>query len=216
LLENVTVTHGDNGRKQACLVLRGLDLVDGTPVYDIKPFVPWDQINCGSHTSGVLGHDLMNNMKELRVPPWVSADDELTQVQWLPSARNKLYQARKHLKPWYDATDSGTNEAAKAIQEIVAQDPRAVRDGRGSSSNSDSSFEFTFGNLRIHVVVDSDKSEASIEDVTVDKGDLTASEGSYPHNLALRRLAEEEAQRNGTKLDWASPVHEELHVVSLT
>jgi tRNA (Thr-GGU) A37 N-methylase len=45
LLEDVVVIHPRNGKRQACLVLRGLDLVDGTPVFDVKPFVPWDCID---------------------------------------------------------------------------------------------------------------------------------------------------------------------------
>jgi hypothetical protein len=47
--------------------------------------------------------------------------------------------------------------------------------------------------------VDSDKSKAGIVDIRED---------SYPRKMALRLLAEEQAQRNGRKLDWASPVCE--------
>jgi len=90
------------------------------------------------------------------------------------------------------------------IQEIIAQDPRAMRDGRGQSSNEDELFEFTLGALMIRVLVDPEK--ASVTGVIVDEGNISASEGSGPHNLALRRLAENEAQEY--KVDWANPVRE--------
>jgi len=189
-----------------------LDLVDGTPVYDVKPFVPWDRIDSSVNSTGVScsgnDDDLHARMKQMRVPPWVSADDELAQVTWTQSARDELHKSRDYLKPLYGSTTDGVEDACLAIQEIIAQDPRAMRDGRGQSSNEDESFEFTFGVLRIRFLVDSEKNVASVTGVTVDEGDISASKGSYPHNLALRRLAENEAKEYGTKLEWANPVRE--------
>ena len=188
MLEDVIVLQ-ENGQKQTCIVLRGLDLVDGTPVYDIKPYVPWDRIP-----------------QQLKVPSWVSsADDELAQVNWTPSARDQIYEAREYLAPLYAPTDKGVEEACLAIMEIIAQDPRAIRDGRGESSTD--AFEFTFGALRVCFLVQSDKrtKQAEITSAVVDEGDLNASKGSYPHNLALRRLAEKES---GKKLVWLNPVRE--------
>jgi hypothetical protein len=79
---------------------------------------------------------------------------------------------------------------------IIAQDPRAVRDGRGKANNNEA-FEFTFGQLRIQFVVDSSSlsdiqqhSEARIVSILVDDGDISAFKGSYPYILALRRAAE--------------------------
>ena len=204
LLEGV-VTQQLNGKRQTCLVLRGLDLVDGTPVYDVKPYVPWDCINYTTITgSDTDNADLCSRMKRLKVPSWVSADDALAQVTWMPSARDDMCAARKHLNPLYDSTNEGVEEACKAIEEVVAQDPRAMRDGRGESSKD--IFEFTFGSLRIQFLVTNE--EATITGVIVDEGDITASKGSYPHNLALRRLAEQEAQKSGIQIEWASPVRE--------
>ena len=188
LLEDMIVLQ-ETSRKQTCIVLRGLDLVDGTPVYDIKPYVPWDRIP-----------------QQVKVPSWVSsADDELAQVNWTPSAKDQIYEAREYLAPFYAPTDRGVEEACLAIVEIIAQDPRALRDGRGESSMD--AFEFTFGELRVCFLVQSDErtKQAEITRVVVDEGDLSASKGSYPHNLALRRLAEKE---RGKKLVWLNPVRE--------
>lgn len=211
LLEDVTtILHSGTKKKQTCLVLRGLDLVDGTPVYDVKPFVPFDQVECNNTISNSAGdsNDLCVKMKSLRVPPWVSAKDELATVSFTELAHTQLADNLKYLKPLYTDTNEELEEASKALREIVAQDPRAKRDGRGKSSTGNESFEFTFGELRVRFTVDSDKNEANIVGVHVDEGDITASETSYPHNLALRRLAEEEARASDVKLAWRSRVRE--------
>ena len=49
--------------------LGALDLCDGTPVFDLKPYVPWDSV------------------RDYRVPAWVSQDDAMRQVTWTPEAR---------------------------------------------------------------------------------------------------------------------------------
>lgn len=198
LLDDVLVLR-DNKRgrtTQTCvvLVLRGLDLVDGTPVYDMKPYVPCDRIPL-----------------PLKVPSWVLSDndDELTQVHWTPAARDQIYEAREYLAPLYAPTEEGVEEACLALVEIISQDPRAIRDGRGrTTSSSMDTFEFTFGALRVGFLVpssDTQTKHAEVTSVIVDEGDLFASKGSYPHNLALRRLADKE---NGKKLEWLNPVRE--------
>jgi tRNA-Thr(GGU) m(6)t(6)A37 methyltransferase TsaA len=194
LLEGM-VTLTVHGRKQVCLVLRGLDVVDGTPVYDVKPYVPWDRID---HVGGEPHGDLIERMKHLRVPPWVSADDELATVTWTETARQSLEDSIAVLEPLY----TSAVDAVTAISEIVAQDPRAVHDGRGKASND--TFEFTFGQLRVSFRVQQDSAE--IESIVVDNGDASASPGSYPHNLSQRRLAE--IQAGTRKLHWANPARE--------
>jgi tRNA-Thr(GGU) m(6)t(6)A37 methyltransferase TsaA len=190
-LEDVMVIQSTCDRKQACVILRGLDLVDGTPVYDIKPYVPWDRI-CAT---------------QFKVPPWVSsADDELVQVNWTPAATEQISKAKEYLAPLYAPTNTGVEEACCAIGEVIAQDPRAIMDGRGECSAD--SFEFTFGAFRVCFLVDTRIKHAEVTSVVVDSGDLAASKGSYPHNLALRRAAEHEAKESGKKIKWANPVRE--------
>jgi len=51
-----------------CINISGLDLVDGTPVLDIKPYVPhYDSV--GYNEGG--GYDVENAKDEVRLPPWV-------------------------------------------------------------------------------------------------------------------------------------------------
>lgn len=197
------------GRKRICLVLRGLDLVDDTPVYDIKPYVPWDRVE-SLEPSPLMGAnmDLAVMMKHMTTPTWVSArDDELPRVEWTEQASESLMMHSDELKLLYE----NSTEAMAAMSEIVAQDPRALRDGRGNVSGKDDFF-FTFATLRVSfrlILAESDGvSTALVTQVRLDEGDLNASPGSYPHNLALRRQAEERTRESGLKLVWASPVRE--------
>lgn len=198
LLEDIT-TVTIHGRTHISLSVRGLDLVDGTPVYDIKPYVPCDRL---SDWDGESPIDLVNCMKHLRVPCWVSADDELAHVKWTDTAIQSLEDSIDSLAPLY----TNVNDAASAISEIIAQDPRAVYDGRGKISTD--FFQFSFGQLRVSFHVKHNSAE--IVDVVVDDGDLSASPGSYPYNLAQRRLVQSLAGKQ--TLLWANPIREGVTV----
>lgn len=188
-----------NGRKRTCLVLRGLDLVDDTPVYDIKPYIPSDRVE--SLLPGSEMKTLEAKMKHVTTPDWVSERDELPAVQWSDAARDALLRYADELTSLYD---NNVDEAMSAMSEIVAQDPRALHDGRGRASTDD--FYFTFGTLRVSFRVE--KNTAFIRQVHLDEGDENAAPGSYPHNLALRRKAEKQAKENGSRLHWENPVRE--------
>jgi hypothetical protein len=172
--------------------------VDNTPVFDIKPYVPWDRIESLLPSTS---NELLVKMTHVCTPSWVSDNDELAQVKWTESARSSLCKHANKLAPLYESVD----EAVAAISEIVAQDPRALHDGRGNSSSS-IDFDFTFGELRISFRVSDEI--AMITQASVDEGEWEASPGSYPHNLALRRLAEARARESGKHLIWAHPVRE--------
>ena len=92
-------------KKKRRLHVSALDLVNGTPVYDIKPVVPWDSPG------------------ELSVPKWVSQDDQLKSAKFTPDAKEafEMLHSRGHLSPLY--VDS-LEEATKAVCEILSQDPR--------------------------------------------------------------------------------------------
>lgn len=115
--------------KNKRLHITALDLVDGTPVYDIKPCVPWD----------VPGH---YDDKALSVPKWVSCDDELESVIFDPVALDALATCVHDgkLAPLYTANNDGIVGATETIREILAQDPRASNSNnsnkRGTSSSS--------------------------------------------------------------------------------
>ena len=129
------------------LHIRGLDLVHGTPVYDVKPCVPWDV-----------------PATDLRVPSWVETDDSLAQVTFLPAAQDSLRQHVQsgRLAPLYTAHQSdGVAAAQQTLKEILAQDPRSSHKGlktnaRGTiansnddSNNSSQAYNLVFGHCQV-------------------------------------------------------------------
>ena len=213
-------------RKTTIVKLLGLDLVDGTPVYDLKPYIPSDIVTTTTTTGGT----------GIRTPGWVSdTDDELSAVEWTEEARESVHRYRKAglLEPLYpaaaavavnvdndddddndDDNDNDNDEVIQAISEIVGQDPRAQHEGRGNATEGSSSYEITFSTLRIKFGVEysvaKEDFQALIMEVVQDKGDVTAQPGSYQHSLGMRRKAEMEAKEKdtGTTLAWKYPVRE--------
>ena len=106
--------------KQKRLYISALDLVSGTPVYDIKPVIPWDQCD------------------DLCVPAWVSQEDELNKVEFTDEATSALKACikRGHLKPLYTIANGGSEAAQRTLSEVLAQDPRGLKQ-RGSTSPSE-------------------------------------------------------------------------------
>ncbi|MBT2295503.1 tRNA (N6-threonylcarbamoyladenosine(37)-N6)-methyltransferase TrmO [Pseudomonas fluorescens] len=99
-------THRPNGIGQSVVKLErveagrlwisGIDLLDGTPVLDIKPYVPYADIIDSAHNS------------------IASAAPELIAVRWASSA---LHQARDHAKRLEEPL-------VELIEQCLAQDPR--------------------------------------------------------------------------------------------
>jgi tRNA-Thr(GGU) m(6)t(6)A37 methyltransferase TsaA len=140
------------------LYISALDLVDGTPVYDIKPYVHWD-----------IPGDVVPS--SLRLPSWVeNKNDILPNVEFSESAETSLVQFVKQnrLKPLYASKDKTSLEAAKnTLEEILAQDPRSSHKGvsknqRGSVSN-ESSYRLMFSGVEVEFVVE--ESGARVVDV---------------------------------------------------
>ncbi len=191
--------------KTRTLVLLGLDLVDGTPVYDVKPYIPWDSVA----------------REDIRVPGWVKAEDDCfaavtfssEAVASVAAARAKgvllpLYPPLSAASPTLDASQC---EVCLAICEVIAQDPRALHDGRGRATSE--AYGMTFNGLRVAFEVRIPEADgpgsAVVVAAQVDPGDTTAPAGSYQHSVALRRSAEMEAAHNRRKpLAWKQPVRE--------
>ena len=106
--------------KQKRLYISALDLVYGTPVYDIKPVIPWDQCD------------------DLHVPQWVPQEDELRKVEFTDEATSSLEACvkRGYLKPLYTNSNGGSVAAQRTLSEVLAQDPRGLKQ-RGSISPSE-------------------------------------------------------------------------------
>lgn len=119
------------------LRLSAVDLCDGTPVYDVKPFVPWDQPG------------------SFRVPDWVSRDDSLRDVTWSDAAIKGLSD---HAGPIIDDLYGADHAMARrAIDELLLQDPRNKRE-RNRRWNKESclnaSYRIWFGDVEVEFRVE--------------------------------------------------------------
>ena len=95
-------TVGRKATKRTIVKLLGLDLVDCTPIYDIKPYIPSDSLPINNEIHDQI--DSMNAMRQIRTPPWVSnKDDKLASVSWTNEARHILPEEQQAglLSPMY-------------------------------------------------------------------------------------------------------------------
>lgn len=131
-LSLVAFHHWDEKAKQ--LHVRGVDLVNGTPIYDIKPCVPWDTVAAG---------------QILRVPSWVSQEDTISSVEFTKDA---LYSLKEflddgRLAPLYNEDDA--EAVHQTLREILAQDPRSSHKGV-EARGSEGSYNLVFGQCRVY------------------------------------------------------------------
>ena len=142
-LSLVTVERWDAPHKR--LYISGIDIVNGTPVYDIKPVVPWDvpgycvNQNNSKFTGGSTPDvaDASHTTPVLRVPHWVSStDDVIDTVAFTMTAQDQLQQCLQqgHLSPLYTIDNDGLIGAMTTIQQILAQDPRSSHKGLKSNA----------------------------------------------------------------------------------
>ena len=131
------------------LHISGIDLVHGTPVYDIKPCVPWDiPGHFSSHTNG-SSNDNSNSVPATLddafwVPDWVDQKDAIATVTFTEQAETSLEQLivdEQRLAPLYTKTNGGVQAARATLLEILAQDPRSSHKGlkvnqRGSTTKT--------------------------------------------------------------------------------
>lgn len=142
------------------LHVSGLDLVNGTPVYDIKPFVPWDAPTA-----------IDNNMQSPRFPDWVQTDDTIGAVDFSTAALHQLRAAVADgcLGPLYLNENDGFEGAHQALSQILAQDPRSSHRGLVSNARGQRSegqvYNIVFCNIQVSFSV----AETSVHVVSVQK-----------------------------------------------
>ena len=112
--------------KQGHLLLSGVDLVDNTPVLDVKPFIQLDNIP----------------LNQLKVPEWVNPDQptESKPVVWTDSAL-ELLQVASTSKSQSGLYANDTNSLKLCIEESLSQDPRNKFD-RGKTRVEDCKSEW--------------------------------------------------------------------------
>lgn len=145
------------------IFLSGLDLCDGTPVFDVKPYVPWDAPPEGDR---------------LAVPSWVSANDTLQHVEWTPQALSDLWERSAGFPEYYFDDEGDAKVVAKStISEILRQDPRnkrqrnATRGKKGEASPAlvaeyEAPYKISFAHLEVLFSVNPSKSEVTVLSLT--------------------------------------------------
>ena len=126
-----------------CVHLSGIDLVDGTPILDLKPYVPFAD-----------GHTLPAS--SLAVAPWIHASAALDlTVRFTPEAEAQLLALEPSLRLLKDAA-----QARSALAEVLAADPRSVhwRQRRGA-------VEYGFSIDALNAVVAFDDGVATVRQV---------------------------------------------------
>lgn len=113
------------------LYISGLDLVHGTPVYDIKPCVPWD---IPGHGPGMIYSSQQSQEvieQVLRVPSWVTQEDSLSNVSFTTEAEDQLanFIHEGRLAPLYTIDNDGFTGAVQSLKELLACDPRSSHKG---------------------------------------------------------------------------------------
>jgi len=126
--------------------VRGLDLVDKTPVLDVKPYIPYDLVP--SHialpmATNASGAPLLRGARELSVPSWIYESDILLRdVVFSPEASAQLSAAAEQSCVFCDSAV----QARELIEQVLRQDVRGVHQGRGNDGDGESGKEF---NLRL-------------------------------------------------------------------
>jgi hypothetical protein len=126
-----------------------IDMVDGTPVLDVKPYIPYDVIP-SSIDLPMLRHSNVV-LEELAVPAWIyDADIELRTVLFTEEATESLRAlVRDRLLRFCD----GFEHAVKLIEQVLAQDIRGIHQGRGAV-DVDRVFECRLDDMRLEFCTD--------------------------------------------------------------
>jgi len=114
--------------------IKSIDLVDGTVVVDIKPYIPYDNIPCDLPLPMAIGEDGKPLIQTtLKVPQWIyESEIELFPVRFNELAMNnlKIFIENKELKFYSDE-----KEIIDLITQVLRQDIRSVNQGRGVTNH---------------------------------------------------------------------------------
>eukprot|EP00516_Mucochytrium_quahogii_P007091 CAMPEP_0203751266 /NCGR_PEP_ID=MMETSP0098-20131031/5360_1 /ASSEMBLY_ACC=CAM_ASM_000208 /TAXON_ID=96639 /ORGANISM=" , Strain NY0313808BC1" /LENGTH=343 /DNA_ID=CAMNT_0050640901 /DNA_START=207 /DNA_END=1238 /DNA_ORIENTATION=+ len=107
--------------KKGTIDVRGIDLVDGTPILDIKPYIP--------HVDNPLAS---SPPVEVNAPSWlVNPKFEVVPVQFTAEAMQNIDElCASGASSWFGCGES--KALRDALEEVIQLDPRGVIHGRGN------------------------------------------------------------------------------------
>lgn len=116
--------------------VRGLDLVHGTPVLDVKPYIPYDLVPSNialPMATDASGAPLLRGARELSVPSWIYESDILLRdVLFSPEAEAQLSDVAEESCVFCDSAA----QAKELVEQVLRQDVRGVHQGRGNDGES--------------------------------------------------------------------------------
>ena len=132
------------------IIVSGLDMIDGTPVLDVKPYIPYDIINSTIPIPMAVdecGNTL--NCKLLHVPSWIheydipsrkivySTESSNSLEFIVNSNKNSRNRGRNRSKSTSSLMYSNVNDMKNLISQILRQDIRSVYQGRKAPDDDD-------------------------------------------------------------------------------
>ena len=127
------------------ITVSGIDLCDGTPVLDVKPYIPYDIVMMDENKtsielpmsvySSMSGYQPKQTMRRLTVPSWiVDSDIQLNPVCFDTIALDTL----THMETAKQFIHCRTaEEANELITQVLRQDIRGTHQGRGLLSSNE-------------------------------------------------------------------------------
>ena len=116
--------------------VRGIDLCDGTPVLDIKPYIPYDVVPCSIALPMAVdasGNPLQSNLRQLFVPAWIyEADITMRDVRFTPFAEKSLNSLFLDRRTGAFAHSGSAEKARELVEQVLRQDVRGIHQGRGA------------------------------------------------------------------------------------
>ena len=127
------------------ITVSGIDLCDGTPVLDVKPYIPYDIVMMDDNKttvelpmsvySSMSGYQPKQTMRRLTVPSWiVDSDIQMNPVCFDTIALDTLIHMEKEKQFIHCRT---AEEANELITQVLRQDIRGVHQGRGHLSSNE-------------------------------------------------------------------------------
>ena len=122
------------------IIVSGLDMIDGTPVLDIKPYIPYDIIYSTIPVPMATDEDGNSlNTKSLQVPSWIyEYDIPSRKIIYSTNASDGLELiVNFKQKTFYSTMYSNVEDAKCLISQVLRQDIRSVHQGRKASNSQD-------------------------------------------------------------------------------
>lgn len=138
--------------------VRGVDLLHGTPVLDVKPYIPYDIVPSSlplPMATDASGAPLQLGLKTLQVPAWIHETDvALRPVRFSLLSEQALSELSRYGNGAVCAFSGSAERARELIEQVLRQDVRGVHQGRGGAEPDSEIFMCRLDGLRVSFVTD--------------------------------------------------------------